>query len=187
MTKSFWKCAIRYLLSFSISLILIIILVDTFSKNCIWRYLTCLSNVQRHQPPSYSSFYYCNRSDAEFALLTNCRFLLFQRVANTTHCFYCIHPGPRALNWALKRILTAFFISLFAMPNYNNTSFISHYGEVRFWSYRAVFIFFIPRARSDDSKPPNSGGLKPTPPPLTIVLSYSLGVFGEVGRLIVNV
>ena len=97
-------------------------------------------------PPSYSSFYYCNRSDAEFALLTNCRFLLFQRVATTTDCFYCIHPSPRALNWALKRILTAFFILLFAMPNYNNTSFISHYGEVKFWSYRTVVIFSIPGA-----------------------------------------
>jgi hypothetical protein len=62
--------------------------------------------------------YYCNRSDAEFALLTNCRFLLFQRVATTTDFFCCIHPGPRALNWALKRILllTAFFHLLLAMP-----------------------------------------------------------------------
>ena len=52
---------------------------------------------------------YCNRSDAEFALLTNCRFLLFQRVVATTTaithqtrwryataqlaCICCMHPG----------------------------------------------------------------------------------------------
>ena len=125
-TKKLWKYTICYILSFSIkntSLKFLYLYVSKyesvlFLKNSIWRYLTCLSNVLRHQPPSYSSFYYCNRSDAEFALLTNCRFLLFQRVATTTDFFCCIHPGPRALNWALKRILllTAFFHLLLAMP-----------------------------------------------------------------------
>ena len=33
--------------------------------------------------PRSSLLLYCNRSDAEFALLTNCRFLLFLRVATT--------------------------------------------------------------------------------------------------------
>ena len=94
----------KYLLSFSISLILIIILVDTFSKNCIWRYLTCLSNVLRHQPPSYSSFYYCSRSDAEFALLTNCRFLLFQRVASYYDPLLLLHTSwPKGSELSIEK------------------------------------------------------------------------------------